>query len=89
MSKEKIFEKHSVTSTGAYQVYPEKYKILNAMDEYAKETAIGFTEWMARYKLYDSKHPYKYIGRQRAGMKLVEGEPYTAEQLYTLYLQTK
>lgn len=38
---EAVLEKHSVTNTGAYQVYPEKHKIIAAMLEYGNSRA----EW--------------------------------------------
>lgn len=51
-----------------------------------EKTAIAFAEWMQRYSLYDySKKPYKYIPRQRAGIKVHKDEIKTAQQLYQLF----
>lgn len=62
----------------------------NSLAEDDKGEAVAFAEWMQRYVLYDySKKPYKYIPRQRAGIKVYKDEIKTAEQLFELYKTSK
>lgn len=64
--------------------------VLEAMEQYAeikaKQTAIAFAEWMAKYSLYDyGKHPYQYCERQQPNGGRGKIQTWTAEELYTLF----
>lgn len=55
---------------------------LNAMDEYAKEIAIGFQRWVNINYVQDSHGYYEY------NYFLANKEYFTTEELYNIYLKT-
>lgn len=84
MSKEAIREKHLFKNGLSVNKSPVGKSIqkaaYDAMDEYAKESSIGFAEWIAKNNWWnDSGMWTQDVNNIRQ---------YTTEQLYTLYLQT-
>lgn len=56
--------------------------IYSAMDEYAKQEAIGFAEWISNHKLdFQTASNGRWIG--------LDMKTLTAEQLYELYMLSK
>jgi len=82
MNKEEILSKNASVPK------PQREGTFDAMDEYAKQEAIGFAEWMT--KNYDAHFPilggavhhWTYKG-------LMGGEQYTTDQLYTIFKNQK
>lgn len=84
MNKEEILEKHCIGKTNTW-LKSTVDNIERAMDEYAKQDAIDFAEFVSELEhshnsednIWDIWTPEEYKGQ------------YTTEQLYELYLKEK
>lgn len=92
-SKEDILNKHiydnEEVSIPPYYVFPDE-QIQKAMDEHAKNIAIGFHNWREE-RFIDITYNIDYGGDDNYIPKITFKTPpprYTIEQLYQSYLQT-
>jgi len=76
MTKEEIILKHDPDYT------LEPHRMLLAMDEYAKQEAIGFFDW------FQKNDAVVYNDNRELSNNYTE-EVYTTEQLYNLYKEVK
>ena len=85
MTKEEAIKKSQDKNWGGYV---SSHVIMNdAMDEYAKQTAIGFDIW--KNSNYEPVEEGNYQGLFQAKYDIYQRGMFTTEQLYNLYKQVK
>lgn len=82
MTKKEILNKHIVSPEYLDDNIVDGYRtsVENAMDEYAKEKAIAFGEWVDINAIRNGEHEWKYSGDNYT-------KKYTTEQLYEIFNQ--
>lgn len=82
-----MLEKHHVPErNGKLETTGDRISVhtaFGAMDDYAREIAIGFAKWVNYNDYEDCQNPNGWVS-----MKQKNNEPLTAEQLFTQYLNT-
>lgn len=82
MSKEETLNSHLTYGKDTYDA-GQRDNILKAMDEYAKQEAIGFAAWVG-------KNRYTDYGRGGKGWHQIgHNRKYTISELYSIYLNSK
>lgn len=80
MTKEEILDKHHNLNLGMLSITEKQ--IQSAMDDYAKQEAIAFAEWISTHELdFQPASDGRFIGLDMVTI--------TPEQLYSLFLEQK
>ena len=85
MDKETIYNEATMKNMGEYPMGTRMQIVYSAMDEYAKQQAMGFSEWTSENNYSYRGAVWIHLGRD------VEGLPIraTTQELYSLYLTQK
>jgi len=87
MSKEETLKKSLNNSIWWRPVLEEN--VYSAMDEYAKQEAIGFAEWIIENEFQVHPDKSEYWGKLTFENGRERIQVYTSSELYTIYQQTK